>query len=169
MRHPGAGGMRSESAAGQDRRPSEKPRLRLRIRLWQLAGGRRRRRMRVNPARSRVPPAARCQTSPTPQGRHSWCERCHSRDEQSLTGGPKRRRPQSQTGRCGVSPQKGWRRTAKPFADRGRPSPLFNISAQADTPLPPPPCWRRLAAGRYRSPDRPRHPTPPSAGAAAPI
>ena len=42
--------MRSESAAGQDRRPSEKPRLRLRIRLWQLAGGRRRRRMRINPA-----------------------------------------------------------------------------------------------------------------------
>ncbi len=42
--------MRTESAAGMRPQAGEKPRIRLRKRHWQLAGGRRRRRMRLNPA-----------------------------------------------------------------------------------------------------------------------
>ena len=48
---------------------SEKPRLRLRKRLWQLAGGRRRRRMRADPARFRAPPTTEQETAET--GRRS--------------------------------------------------------------------------------------------------
>ena len=51
VRHPEAGGMRTESAGGRGMQASEKPRLRLRKRLWQLASDRRRRRMRADPVR----------------------------------------------------------------------------------------------------------------------